>query len=187
MLRRTFGDRMIETTPIDFYCVSADLLTAETIVHRRGPLYLAVGASMSLPGLAPPVRYGNRLLVDGGVLDNLPIDVMAARSEGDIIAVDVMRRISSERSPDPTPAIPSILETLTRSTALGSWSLGVRASTYAALTISPTLGDVGTFEWRSLPKIVELGREAAEKALSEQDTAPWTLPMGVQQVTWWTA
>jgi NTE family protein len=125
---------------------------------------------MSLPGLAPPVRYGNRLLVDGGVLDNLPIDVMAARSEGDIIAVDVMRRLPSEHSSDPTPPIPSILETLTRSTALGSWSLSARASTYAALTISPTLGDVGTFEWRSLPKIVELGREAAEKALREQDT-----------------
>ena len=58
--------------------------------HRRGPVADAVAASMSMPGIAPPIADNGRLLIDGGVLDNLPVDVMAATDEGPVIAVDVM-------------------------------------------------------------------------------------------------
>lgn len=54
---------------------------------------MAVGASMAIPGLAPPVARQRGLLVDGGVLNNLPIDVMADDEPGPIVAVDVMRRL----------------------------------------------------------------------------------------------
>ena len=72
MLLRLFGDLQIEELEREFFCVSSDLVTSELVVHRRGPLYEAVGASFCLPGIGPPVAAGDRLLVDGGVLDNLP-------------------------------------------------------------------------------------------------------------------
>jgi len=101
----------------DCFCVSADLTAAEVVVHRTGPIVEAVGASMSLPGLAPPVRSEGRFLVDGGVLNNVPADVMAATREGPVIAVDVM-------TPAPlghkTGRSPSIIETLARATVIGS-------------------------------------------------------------------
>jgi predicted acylesterase/phospholipase RssA/CRP-like cAMP-binding protein len=167
MLRRVFGQLAIEELRHDFFCVSADLLTAEVVVHRRGTVVRAVGASMSLPGLAPPVVDGDRLLVDGGVLDNLPIDVMAATGEGPIVAVDVMRRISEEHraSGGARTQLPSIVETLSRATALGSWHLAGRSQAQAALVITPDLPSVGTFEWRRFDQIVDAGRVAARRAL----------------------
>jgi NTE family protein len=88
MLQRTFSGP-IEMTPRPFYCVTVDLVTADQVVHRRGSLGLLVGASMNVPGIAPPVAREGRLLVDGGLRNNLPVDVMAADNEGPIIAVDV--------------------------------------------------------------------------------------------------
>src|SRR4051794_35052272 len=55
MLQRLFGARWIDELERDYFCVSADLVAAEPVVHRSGPLWEAVGASMSLPGLVPPV------------------------------------------------------------------------------------------------------------------------------------
>ena len=92
MLLRLFGDVQIEELEREFFCVSSDLVTSELVVHRRGNLYEAVGASFCLPGIGPPVAAGDRLLVDGGVLDNLPVATMAARGEGPVIAVDVSSR-----------------------------------------------------------------------------------------------
>ena len=173
MLKRVFGDTRIELLNRDFFCVSADLMTANVIVHRRGELSRAVGTSMSLPGLAPPVVEGDKLLVDGGVLDNLPIDVMAADSEGPIIAVDVMRRLALEgtRNQDQKKAtIPTILETLSRATALGSWHLAARNQAQAAVVITPDLPAVGTFDWRQIDTTLEAGREAARQALQAWET-----------------
>jgi NTE family protein len=174
MLKRVFSDTRIELLNRDFFCVSADLMTANVVVHRRGELSRAVGTSMSLPGLAPPVIEGDKLLVDGGVLDNLPIDVMAADSEGPIIAVDVMRRLALEgtQKQDQKEAtiIPTILETLSRATALGSWHLAARNQAQAAVVITPDLPAIGTFDWRQIDTALEAGREAAQQALQAWET-----------------
>jgi predicted acylesterase/phospholipase RssA len=72
------------------FAVSANLSRAEVVVHERGPLVHNVRASIAIPGILPPVRSGGDLLVDGGVLDNLPVDVMRSRPGiGTVIAVDV--------------------------------------------------------------------------------------------------
>ena len=124
MLERLFGDAHLEDLALDNFCVSADLSTAEIVVHRRGAVVDAVGASMSLPGLAPPVRRDGRLLVDGGVLNNLPVDVMAATGEGPVIAVDVMARLPVGSS----GRLPSIIETLARASVLGATTKPGRSS-----------------------------------------------------------
>ncbi len=84
------GDRVIEETWIPFFCVSANLTRGKVVVHERGPLATAVRASLSLPGIFPPVRSGSDFLVDGGVLNNLPIDIMRSRPGiGSVVAVDL--------------------------------------------------------------------------------------------------
>ena len=82
MFERIFGDEIIEELQTSFFTVSADLLASRTVVHRRGLVWEAVGASMSIPGLVPPLSRPGHLLVDGGVLNNLPVDVMSADDEG---------------------------------------------------------------------------------------------------------
>jgi predicted acylesterase/phospholipase RssA/CRP-like cAMP-binding protein len=84
------GDRLIEDTWLPFFCVSANLTKAKIVVHDRGSLATAVRASLSLPGIFPPVRAGTDFLVDGGVLNNLPVDIMRDRfTTGPVVAVDL--------------------------------------------------------------------------------------------------
>ena len=186
MLLRLFEDRQIEELEREFFCVSSDLVTSELVVHRRGNLYEAVGASLCLPGVGPPVALGDRLLVDGGVLDNLPVATMAARGEGPVIAVDV-----SSRFEPPSRAaagagrprlrrlnarirraiigwdapLPSFGETLTRSVVLGSIDTAEAASKHADVVIAPAVQGVGLTEFDRIGEIRGQGSAAARDAL----------------------
>ncbi|MBK1665922.1 cyclic nucleotide-binding protein [Rhodospirillum rubrum] len=81
-LRELFADLLIRDLDRTFFSVSCNLTTAETKVHRDGPVWQAVLASNSPPGLFPPVVIDNELYVDGGLLNGLPIDVMMQMNEG---------------------------------------------------------------------------------------------------------
>ncbi|HEV8623285.1 MAG TPA: patatin-like phospholipase family protein [Acidimicrobiia bacterium] len=82
------GGVNIEDLWTQCFCVSANLSRAELVIHDRGEGWRAVRASLSLPGILPPVWHNGDLLVDGAALNNLPVDVMRERlSDGRIIAV----------------------------------------------------------------------------------------------------
>ncbi len=86
----TFGDRQIEDLRRTYFCMSTDLTTARPHLHRSGSVVLAIRATSAIPGVMPPVPLGDSLLVDGGVLNNLPIDIARKYSPaGKIIAIDV--------------------------------------------------------------------------------------------------
>ena len=65
-----------------FFCVSSDLTTGRIHDHRDGKLWRALRASVALPGILPPVTHHGHLLVDGGVMNNLPVDVMREQAIG---------------------------------------------------------------------------------------------------------
>ena len=90
VLERIYGDTQIEDLWMPCFCVSSNLTHAVAMVHRRGPLWQAVRASMAIPGVFSPILAEGDLLVDGCVLNNLPIDVMQRLNhDGPIIAVNV--------------------------------------------------------------------------------------------------
>jgi NTE family protein len=86
--QRTLEDNF-DNLPIPFRAVAVDILSAEVVVLDQGPLSTAMRASMSLPAVFDPVQYGDQLLVDGGVLMNLPVSVAQEMGADIIIAVDV--------------------------------------------------------------------------------------------------
>ena len=163
MFDRLFGELTIEELAKPLFTVSADLVTSRLVVHRRGSVIEAVGASMSIPGLVPPLSRSGRLLVDGGVLNNLPIDAMADAAEGPIVAVDVVRRL--EASDEDEPPLPSIMETLSRATVLGSVERAERNRDLALLVIAPEVQDIPLRDFRSLDRAIEAGRAATRAAL----------------------
>jgi len=163
MLERIFGSTRIEALERPFFAVSADLLSSRVVVHRRGTIAKAVAASMTLPGLLPPQQRDGRLLVDGGVLNNLPVDHMAETGEGPIVAVDVVRRL--DETGDAEPALPSITETLARATVLGSVERAERNRALALVLVTPDVQMVGLREWSALQASVEAGRRATEQTL----------------------
>ena len=88
----TVGYHNMETfddLPIPFACIAYDLLTGDEVVMREGSLPLAIRASMSIPGAFTTVERGNRVLIDGGVINNFPADVVKEMGAEIIIGVDV--------------------------------------------------------------------------------------------------
>ena len=86
----TFGDRQIEDLWNTYFCVSTNLSAARIQVHRTGSLALAGRATSAIPGVLPPVPFEDDLLVDGGVLNNLPMDIARGMAPlGSVVAVDV--------------------------------------------------------------------------------------------------
>jgi NTE family protein len=159
MLRRTFGDTLIETLPRSFFCASADLRSGELVVHRTGALAAQVGASMRTPILAPPEVRGERLLVEGSLVDNLPVGAMAALGEGPIVAVDIQAGIEG-----PADGPPSLAETLSRVLLLAERTHHA-ARTRADLLIEPVDGGIGLLEFHQIDAAREAGRAAARAAL----------------------
>jgi predicted acylesterase/phospholipase RssA/CRP-like cAMP-binding protein len=89
-IQHQWGGFDIEDLWLPFSCVTTNLTTSQVVQHRTGPTDLAVRASVAIPGVLPPVPFDGDLLIDGGVLDNLPVDLVANDpSIGTIIAVDV--------------------------------------------------------------------------------------------------
>jgi predicted acylesterase/phospholipase RssA/CRP-like cAMP-binding protein len=99
-LESTLGDWDIEDLWVPFVCVSTNLTTSQLQVHQRGSASLAVRASVAIPGVLPPVPFEGDLLVDGGVLNNMPFEVLRDDSTIEtLIAVDV--------APDRGPRAPT--------------------------------------------------------------------------------
>jgi NTE family protein len=185
MVERSFGDVLIEELEREYFCVSCDLVASELVVHRRGTAWLAIGASMSLPAILPPIAFEHRLLVDGGVLNNLPVELMASRGEGPVIAVDVSSRFERSEGQSrftrpraralaerlrgavvgDTDPLPGIGETLMASMMLGSIDTVEAAGRHADLVIAPEVSSAGLLEWAALDRMRESGRRAAHEAL----------------------
>lgn len=85
-----FGERHIEDLPIPYFAMATDLTASRQHVFETGSVVTAMRATSSIPGVMPPVPFDGRLLVDGGILNNLPSDVARARApDGVVVAVDV--------------------------------------------------------------------------------------------------
>lgn len=92
------GCAEFENLRIPFRCVAADMRTAKEVVLSKGILASAIRASMAIPGIYKPVNKGDYLLVDGGLLNNLPVDVCKAMGADIIIAIDLQQE---EKQPKP--------------------------------------------------------------------------------------
>ena len=103
-LARAFGaDTLIDGLARQFHAVSTDLVSRTRQVHRHGNLVDAVTASVRLPVLFAPIPDDGRLLIDGGVLDNLPVDLLTERDEGPVVAVNISMGGGGPRRPGPPP------------------------------------------------------------------------------------
>jgi NTE family protein len=192
MLVNTFGGARIERQARDYFCVSADLISGELVEHREGPFAAAVGASMCLPGVFRPRPVRDQLLVDGGVLNNLPVQQMARRGEGPVIAVDVTAqftppelRAARFRRARPRAwamrarnlvgwdePLPSFIETLVRTVSVGSTAAVEAARHRADLLIEPDTGAVPMLDFGRIDEMIAIGRRAAAETLAAEAPLP---------------
>ncbi len=171
MMDEGFADEVIEALPRQLRVVSVDLAARKRHVHRRGPLARAVLASGRLPIAFPPLPGDDgTLLIDGGVLDNLPVDLLLERPEGPVVAVNISTgggpRRGGARRTGPPP-VPTLGETLIRTMTISDAG-AVRAATERGVpVVTPATLGVGLLEYHQIDAMLEAGR-AAGRVLVEQ-------------------
>ena len=180
--RKTAGDRLIEELDLPLALVAADLTTGREIVFRRGLVRMATLASMAIPGIYPPIRMGDQVLVDGGLVNPVPISV-AASMGADVVIASSLGRSTAEPWPDVEAVdekkgkLPSLVHTISRSVEVMQGRIGAQSTAAATVLIEPhfpqtTGGSLQSFtEGRPY---IEPGKVAAEAVLDDiVGRLPW--------------
>jgi NTE family protein len=186
LLREAFGEIDIEDLPIRFACVSADLTLGTLAVHRQGLLWRWLRASGAVPGILPPLLHDHHVYVDGGVINNLPTDVLTDEIHARVIAVDIGADDSLSAGIDeavspPLPLLwaqrrqhlrPGAFATLVRAGMVNSELGSAQRRKLADLLLRPDLHTVGLFDWQQFDRAIEIGYRHARDALRNLETAP---------------
>jgi NTE family protein len=185
MLRSLCGETRFEDMETPFAIVAADLSTRSGVVLERGPLWLAGLASVSLPGIFPPVMIGEHTLVDAGMHDPVPIRLVRQ------MGADIL--LASELGEQEPPALtnatswlpqnqewlspvrsPHIVDVLLRSYDLAMATVGMHSIREADVVIRPALHRVSLRQFSEGRKFIQAGREAVENMLPAlRQRLPW--------------
>jgi NTE family protein len=177
-LKEHFQDAEIGDLRIPFFAVSANLTDSTYRVHRRGVLRHALRATISLPGILPPVVHDGEVLVDGAVLNNFPTDVMRELHRGLVVGSDVSRVPEGLKAEDfinpPNffqwvwrhgfSAPPPIAGLLMRSATLSINPIAGRE--LVDMLIIPELRDIELRDWKAYDNAVAAGYKAASEAIA---------------------
>ncbi len=177
-----FGDIQIDDLWHHYYSISCNISRATLMTHDNGPLLSAVLNSNSPPGLFPPQVSHGDLLVDGALLNNVPVDIMRNYNEGStVIAVDVNARedllnntensggisgwkiLLNKLNPmAPKIKMPNIIETLTRSSIIGGLAQRKKMlDGYADLYLQPPVNNFSLRDYKRGKQIAEIGYQYA--------------------------
>ena len=158
--------------PIPFRAVATDIESGAQVVMGDGSLGSAMRASMAIPGFFTPVRREGKLLVDGMLVDNVPVDVVREMGANVVIAVDVGTPLFEEKQ-------------LGSALAISSQALSVmiinntkRMLELADVVIAPELGNFGTTDFSRVDQIADLGYKAAEAKLQALK------PLALDEAAW---
>lgn len=150
----------IENLKLPFAAVATDLNRGDRVVIDRGPVARAVRASSAIPGVFNPVEHQGRLLVDGGVVDNIPIDVAREKGADIVIAVDISENVTNFNI---TNMIDVMLQAVT---IITSENTKFRKKD-ADVLITPAVGNVGMLDFTQKKRCMQAGIEAAQKAMPD--------------------
>jgi len=179
-LKAMFDERMIEDLPIPYFAVASDLRRAKSVVLEHGPVWQAARISCSIPGMLPPTERDGCLLVDGALLDNLPVEAVRLRCGGRVIASDVsvavefddMPRHHSESGSRSKRSRPGIGQIMMRTAQLASIRDSREAGTPSDLYLNAELNDVGMSDFGRLEELVERGAAHARQLLKTWKALP---------------
>jgi NTE family protein len=153
--------------PIPFRCVATDLVSGEEVVFKQGELSQAMRATMSLPGIFAPVHDGEKVYVDGGLVGNLPTDVVR------LMGADIVIAVHLESAPVNADGIRSLFQVLGRSIDVVIRDNEIRGLAGADLIVKVELQDFNSMQYERSAAIIEKGMQAAEQ--KAQVLAPHSL------------
>jgi NTE family protein len=154
------GEASIEDLPIRFACNAVDLVSGKEVVFDRGKLYKGLRATMSLPIVFEPLRMDEMILVDGGVLNNAPVEIARDLGAERIVLVDVhrpLKKIATKEIRNTFQLIQRMVETMTA-------NMTEEKIKAADLVIRIEL-DVDIFDFSNPGEVIEAGELAVNKSL----------------------
>lgn len=151
-----YGISSFDDMPVPFRCVATDLVSGQSHVFKDGPLGIALRSTMSIPGAFSPVREGKAVYVDGGLLDNLPTDVVRKMGAEIVIAVHL------EAAPVEANDIRSVFSVLNYSVSAVVTENEMRSLELADSIISVPLGEFTTVDYAESEPIMQRGYDAAK-------------------------
>lgn len=161
LIERVLPVRSFDELTIPFACMATDLATFEPVLLCEGDLASAVRASCAIPGIVVPVERDGRLLIDGGVTENVPASVARLFGADVVVAVDVNR--SYRRSRTSVNMLSIMMQSFS---VIGR--LAERGATRGAdLLIAPDVGDIGVDELHRGKELVRAGEAAARAAIGK--------------------
>ncbi|MBF0451484.1 MAG: patatin-like phospholipase family protein [Candidatus Magnetomorum sp.] len=171
-----FGDVQIEDLWINFFCISTNLTDGDVVIHNQGPVWKATRASSSLPGIFAPMIENHQVLVDGGVLDNIPAEKMKHFCNGPVILSNVTPKkdltvdFDYDHFPGPLMTlwswinplmtkikVPSLIDILMRVASLSSIKKINHEEKLSDLIINPPLEKFGLLAFSEMDQIIDLG------------------------------
>ncbi len=182
LLRHDFGDVTIEDLPLTFFCVSSNLTTGHSEVHRRGELWRWLRASVAIPGVLPPVVHKGEVLVDGGTMNNLPVDAMRELGRGPVIGCDVGadRAFTTDSDEVDVPLPwqlmswfrtrrhrPNIFQILWRAGMVNSSAMTAAHREKTDLLLQPPLAQIDMLNWSAFERAIAAGYEYAVRRLEK--------------------
>jgi len=161
ILSRLFRDEDIRETQIPFAAVAVNVSTGEEVVLQRGSIIRAVAASSALPGVTTPVGIDGQLLIDGSVLEVVPVQAAKDLSSSPVVAVDVSKDIDREAAPK------TGLDVILRAELIANRKLNLQALKQADALVSPSVGQIDWSGFHSIRQLVAAGRDSAERFLHQ--------------------
>lgn len=148
----------IEQLKLPYAAVTVDLNRGERIIIDSGSIAKAVHASSAIPGVFEPVNYMNRTLVDGGVIENIPISVARLKGADFVIAVDISENVSNFE-------INNMIEVINQSVNIIFEQNVKNIRDKADVLISPAIGDVKMLDFNQKKRCMEAGISAAKNSI----------------------
>jgi len=164
--------KSFDDLPIPFRCVSTELISGKPHVFSTGPIGLAMRSSMSLPAIFAPVRDGDRIYVDGALVDNLPSDL--ARQMGP----DVVIAIHLQVAPTTADEIQSLFSVLGQAITVGTAATEVRGMEAADIVVKVDVQKFTALEFDKADALIRQGMQAAE------EKAKVLQPYALDQAAW---
>ena len=153
-----------DALPTPFRAVATDLESGETVVIRSGDLTSAMRASLSAPGVFAPVEREGRLLVDGGIADNVPVDIARSMDVDLLIVVDVGSTLLPRKQLTSAPVISNqLLAILINRNAQAQ----LASLSDKDVLITPILGDASAFDFGSVARVISVGEKAARASATQ--------------------
>ncbi len=161
VFKNLFRDMTFEQLSIPLTAVAFDLVSGKDVYIKTGKLWKGILASCSIPGLLPPVEYGDMLLIDGGITNRLPVKCAVLAGAQSIVAVDVSKFHPSLLE------LNSVFDIHMRTDALISSRFDLYNSRMADLILKPDLGDMRWNNFLRYRYAIEKGAEEAKSRLPE--------------------